>query len=126
MQHAHDASGNRTESDDQITVTTRDAGESRVVVEVGGEVDMLTSPQLRAAVLGVLPGAATVVLALDSVTFLGTSGLAVLIEVREAAQQAGVALLLACTGRRVLRPLSIAGLVPMFDVRDSIEDALRP
>jgi anti-anti-sigma factor len=60
------------------------------------------------------------------VTFLGTSGLAVLIEVREAAQQAGVALLLACTGRRVLRPLSIAGLVPMFDVRDSIEDALAP
>lgn len=125
MQHTHDDPVPPSESDEQITVATRDAGDGRVVVEVGGEVDMLTSPQLRSAVLAALadtPG--TVVLALDSVTFLGTSGLAVLIEVREAAQQAGVSLRLACTGRRVLRPLSIAGLVPMFEVRDTVEDAL--
>jgi anti-sigma B factor antagonist len=125
MQHTHDTPVQPSESDDQITVATRDAGEGRVVVEVGGEVDMLTSPQLRTAVLAALAdGPRAVVLALDSVTFLGTSGLAVLIEVREAAQQAGVDLRLACTGRRVLRPLSIAGLVPMFDVRDTVDDAL--
>ena len=126
MQHTHDGSAlQHPESDDQISVVTRDAGDGRVVVEVGGEVDMLTSPQLRTAVLGAMAdGPSAVVLALDGVTFLGTSGLAVLIEVREAAQDAGVALRLACTGRRVLRPLSIAGLVPMFDVRDTVEDAL--
>ncbi|MFC5948267.1 STAS domain-containing protein [Pseudonocardia lutea] len=129
MQHTHDPSGaavRRGESDDQITVSTRPAGEGQVVVEVGGEVDMLTSPQLRSVVLGqVSDGAQLVVLALDGVTFLGTSGLAVLIEVREAAHQAGVELRLACTGRRVLRPLSIAGLVPMFDIHDTIEQALQ-
>jgi anti-sigma B factor antagonist len=128
MQHTHDASGSavrRGESDDQITVSTRPAGEGQVVVEVGGEVDMLTSPQLRSVVLGQLSdGAQLVVLALDGVTFLGTSGLAVLIEVREAAHQAGVELRLACTGRRVLRPLSIAGLVPMFDIHDTVDKAL--
>jgi anti-sigma B factor antagonist len=128
MQHTHDASGaavRRGDSDDQITVSTRPAGEGQVVVEVGGEVDMLTSPQLRSVVLGQLSdGAQLVVLALDGVTFLGTSGLAVLIEVREAAHQAGVELRLACTGRRVLRPLSIAGLVPMFDIHDSVDQAL--
>jgi len=126
MQNTHDDSAvQHSESDDQISVVTRDAGEGRVVVEVGGEVDMLTSPQLRTAVLSALAGGpSAVVLALDGVTFLGTSGLAVLIEVREAAQDADVALRLACTGRRVLRPLSIAGLIPMFDVRETIEDAL--
>lgn len=131
MQHTHDGSAlQHPESDDQISVVTRDAGDGRVVVEVGGEVDMLTSPQLRTAVLGAMSspsiegGPSAVVLALDGVSFLGTSGLAVLIEVREAAQDAGVALRLACTGRRVLRPLSIAGLVPMFDIRDTVEDAL--
>src|SRR3954469_13181997 len=128
MQHTHDASGSavrRGESDDQITVSTRPAGEGQVVVEVGGEVAMLTSPQLRSVVLGQLSdGAQLVVLALDGVTFLGTSGLAVLIEVREAAHQAGVELRLACTGRRVLRPLSIAGLVPMFDIHDTVDKAL--
>jgi len=126
MQNTHDDSAvQHSESDDQISVVTRDAGEGRVVVEVGGEVDMLTSPQLRTAVLSSLAGGpSAVVLALDGVTFLGTSGLAVLIEVREAAQDADVALRLACTGRRVLRPLSIAGLIPMFDVRETVEDAL--
>ena len=60
-------------------------------------------------------GVELVVLDLDGVTFLGTSGLAVLIEVREAAHTAGVELRLACTARRVLRPLTIAGLIPLFD-----------
>ena len=88
---------------------------------------MLTSPHLRALVLEHLGETADVdlvVLDLDAVTFLGTSGLAVLIEVREAAHMAGVELRLACTTRRVLRPLTIAGLVSLFDIHESREAAL--
>ena len=66
------------------------------------------------------------VLALDDVVFLGTSGLAVLIEVRDTAHGAGVELRLACTARRVMRPLAIAGLVPLFDIHPTIEEALAP
>ena len=112
--------------DDQITLSTRPAAPGQVVINVGGEVDMLTSPQLRAAVLEQLEtaGVELVVLVMDGVTFLGTSGLAVLIEVREAAHAAGVELRLACTARRVLRPLTIAGLVPLFDIHDTLEQAL--
>src|SRR6476620_6724324 len=116
----------RGDADDQITLTVRRTG-SHTVIEVGGEVDMLTSPQLRATVLEQLAetaGVEVVVLDLDAVTFLGTSGLAVLIEVREAAHMAGVELRLACTARRVLRPLTIAGLVSLFDIHDSQEAAL--
>ncbi len=116
----------RGDADDQITLTVRRNG-SHTVIEVGGEVDMLTSPQLRATVLEQLTetaGVELVVLDLDAVTFLGTSGLAVLIEVREAAHMAGVELRLACTARRVLRPLTIAGLVSLFDIHDSQEAAL--
>ncbi|ODU12192.1 MAG: hypothetical protein ABT15_27575 [Pseudonocardia sp. SCN 73-27] len=99
-----------------------------VVVTVGGEVDMLTSPQLRSALVDHIgdDSVELVVVDLDGVTFLGTSGLAALIEVREAAHAAGVGLRLACTGRRVLRPLSIAGLLPMFDIHDSVDAALAP
>jgi anti-sigma B factor antagonist len=113
--------------DDQITLTTSSPAPGQVVIEVGGEVDMLTSPQLRSAVLERFEASAgidLVVLALDAVTFLGTSGLAVLIEVREAAHTAGVELRLACTARRVLRPLTIAGLVPLFDIHETLEQAL--
>jgi len=115
------------DADDQINLTVRPAGSGQVVIEVGGEVDMLTSPQLRGSVLdqfGPDTGVELVVLALDDVTFLGTSGLAALIEVREAAHAAGVELRLVCTARRVLRPLTIAGLVPLFDIHETLDAAL--
>lgn len=115
------------DSDDQITLSTARPATGQVVIQVGGEVDMLTSPQLRLAVLDQFEpdsGVELVVLDLDGVTFLGTSGLAVLIEVREAAHTAGVELRLACTARRVLRPLTIAGLIPLFDIHDTVERAL--
>jgi anti-sigma B factor antagonist len=115
------------DADDQITLTVRRPGPGQVVIEVGGEVDMLTSPQLRTTALGQFAagsGTELVVLAMDGVTFLGTSGLAVLIEVREAAHAAGVELRLACTARRVLRPLTIAGLLPLFDIHPSLDEAL--
>ncbi|MEJ3654528.1 anti-sigma factor antagonist [Actinomycetes bacterium KLBMP 9759] len=114
------------EADEQIFVSVRPAGAGKVIVEVGGEVDMLTSPQLRAVVLDQLTATGTdvVVLGLDKVTFLGTSGLAVLIELREATHAAGVELRIACTARRVLRPLTIAGLIPLFDIHDTFEKAL--
>jgi anti-sigma B factor antagonist len=115
------------DADDQISLGTSSPAPGQVVVEVGGEVDMLTSPQLRSLVLDQFSptaGIELVVLDLEGVTFLGTSGLAVLIEVREAAHAAGVELRLACTARRVLRPLTIAGLIPLFDIHDTIERAL--
>src|SRR5919206_4913807 len=115
------------DADDQISLSTNSPATGQVVIEVGGEVDMLTSPQLRSVVLDQFaPGAGVelVVLDLDGVTFLGTSGLAVLIEVREAAHTAGVELRLACTARRVLRPLTIAGLIPLFDIHDTLDKAL--
>src|SRR3954453_5464048 len=106
--------------DDQITLAVHRDG-SRVVIVVGGEVDMLTSPHLRALVLEHLAASAGVDLGglhLAAVTFLGTSGLAVLIEVREAAHMAGVELRLACTARRGVRPLPIAGPLCPFAIPD--------
>jgi anti-sigma B factor antagonist len=113
------------QADDQITISVSSPADTQAVIAVGGEVDMVTSPKLRSAVLDrFAAGTELVVLDLDGVTFLGTSGLAVLIEVREAAHAAGVELRLACTARRVLRPLTIAGLVPLFDIHDTTAQAL--
>jgi len=111
--------------EDQIQLDIRTEGPDQVVVTAAGEVDMLTSPRLRATVLEQLQGGAElVVLDLDGVTFLGTSGLAVLIELREAAHAVGTEFRLACTARRVLRPLTIAGLMPLFDIHETLAAAL--
>lgn len=111
--------------EDQVLLGVRTAAPGQVVVTAAGEVDMLTSPRVRATVLEQIEGGAElVVLDLEGVTFLGTSGLAVLIELREAAHAAGVEFRLACTARRVLRPLTIAGLLPLFDIHETLADAL--
>ncbi|MBP2370542.1 anti-sigma factor antagonist [Pseudonocardia parietis] len=98
--------------------------EGVVVVAVGGELDMLTAPELRGDVIARIATASLIVLELDGVRFLGTSGLAALIEIREQAHRTGVELRVACTEPRVLRPLAIAGLHHLFDVHDDVETAL--
>ncbi|TCK26088.1 STAS domain-containing protein [Pseudonocardia endophytica] len=114
----------RQETDDGLDLTLDQPTEGTLVVAVTGELDMLTAPDLRQAVVDRMSSSSTIVLALDGVVFLGTSGLAVLIELREHAQRAGTTLRLACTERRVLRPLSIAGLHHLFEIRDSVQAAL--
>lgn len=109
---------------DRFTCTATTVSPEVTVVEIAGEIDMLASAPLRAYLLSTLDRTRLLVLDLDAISFLGTSGLAVLVEVRSAAQAAGVSLRLACTSRRVLRPLTIAGLVGLFDVRESRDAAL--
>ena len=115
----------RQETDDGLRLGLAWPDEGTLVVSVDGELDMLTAPDLRRAVIERLDSSSTIVLALDGVDFLGTSGLAALIEMREHAQRNGVTLRLACTERRVLRPLSIAGLHHLFEIHDSVQDAVR-
>lgn len=113
------------DADGQITLTARSERDGMRVVTVSGEVDMLTSPQLRALLLEeVQRGSRALVLDMEGITFLGTSGLAVLIELRDATRAASVDLRLVCTARRVVRPLTIAGLVPLFNLYDTLEEAV--
>lgn len=113
------------ETDDGLVLTLESPAEGMLVVEVDGELDMLTAPDLRRVVLDRLDTTSTIVLGLDGVVFLGTSGLAALIEMREHAQRVGATLRLACTERRVLRPLGIAGLHHLFEIHDSVADATK-
>ncbi|BBG00248.1 MULTISPECIES: anti-sigma factor antagonist [Pseudonocardia] len=112
------------DNSDGLQIGTTSPSEGVVVVTVGGELDMLTAPELRAAVSERIASVELVVLALDDVRFLGTSGLAALIELREQAHRTGVELRIACTERRVLRPIGIAGLHHLFDIHDDVPAAL--
>ncbi|WP_224389664.1 STAS domain-containing protein [Pseudonocardia sp. ICBG1293] len=113
-----------TDSCDGLRLETSRPSDGVVVVAVAGELDMLTAPELRGSVAEQMSAASLVVLDLDGVRFLGTSGLAALIELREQAHRDGVELRLACTERRVLRPIGIAGLHHLFDIHDDVQAAL--
>ncbi|GGM36631.1 anti-sigma factor antagonist [Longimycelium tulufanense] len=107
-----------------MDLAVRRHGAARVV-EVRGEVDMLTAPALRGRLREELGGAPQlVVVDLTGVTFLGSSGLAVLVAAAQQANDLGVRFRLVCTTRAVIRPLTATGLADVLDTCTTLEQAL--
>jgi anti-sigma B factor antagonist len=112
-------------TEEPISIRLEQPVPGTVLLTVGGEVDMLSSPTLRESIASALAGGhRRLVIDLNDVEFLGTSGLAALVEARGTAQDRGIELWLACARRQVLRPLRIAGLFDLFRVADSAAAAL--
>jgi anti-sigma B factor antagonist len=96
-----------------------DDGSTRVL-RASGEIDILSAPALRDVLLTALDAVPSVVLDLSEVSFLGSSGLAVLVEAREQAQRDGRQLRLVRPSRIVARALEATGLLELFEVSDDL------
>jgi anti-sigma B factor antagonist len=85
-----------------------------------GQVDAFTAPLLRSSIADQLEGRPReLVLDLSAVDFLGSAGLAALVETLKSAADRDVALRLIATGRAVIRPLRSTGLIDLFTVTDT-------
>ncbi|HVL85080.1 MAG TPA: STAS domain-containing protein [Pseudonocardia sp.] len=94
-----------------ITIDGVRHGET-LVLTVAGELDVATGPRLRAELADALeaPGA-VVVLDLTGVTFMGSTGIAVLVDADWQARQRGAQLRVVVDDTRaVVRPLDAAGI----------------
>jgi anti-sigma B factor antagonist len=112
---------------EQLVTISREAVDDAVVVTVAGELDMLTTPRLRAAVSGALEEAkgAPVVLDLTRVTFLGSPGLAALVEaVRQAERRGGPLRIVVDNARPVIRPIELTGLDDVLALYGTVDAAL--
>ncbi|ANY07937.1 anti-anti-sigma factor [Pseudonocardia sp. HH130630-07] len=96
-----------------------------VVVGVLGEIDTMTAPVVRERIAGRIPSARLLVIDLTRVTFLGSAGLAALVEAKEKAEAAGITLRLVCGSHAVTRALQATSLLSLFDVADGVPEALR-
>lgn len=88
-----------------------------VVAHVDGEVDMLTGPALQSHLdqaLATRPE--RLIVDLSQVTFLGSTGLAVLINTQEAATHQGTTLQLRGIGRAAARVLQTTNLASFFEI----------
>ena len=89
------------------------------VLTVAGEVDTITASHLGVALGRLLDEPADVLVAdLTGITFLASSGLAVLIQAAARADDTGRRLRLVASGRQVRRPLEITGTDQLFDLYD--------
>jgi anti-sigma B factor antagonist len=106
-----------------VDVDRRD--ERLAVLSVRGEIDALTTPRLEAELdrlLAELPE--LLVLDLSGVTFLASSGLAVLIRAAQVIGEHGRRLRLVVETRAVRRPLQITGSDQLFDLFEDLDSAV--
>jgi anti-sigma B factor antagonist len=101
-------------------------GPGIAVLDVHGEVDTLTAPPLEQATGELLaePGTTVIVVDLTGVTFLASSGLAVLIRAAHRASSRDLRLRLVAAARAVRRPLEVTGSDQLFDMYEDVEGAL--
>ena len=96
-----------------------------LVVSPEGEVDLSTSPELREALkaaIGQKPS--RLIVKLDGVPSMDSSAIATLIEAMRLCKSAQVELVLCCVTERVRSVFEIARLDSVFDMRETLDDAL--
>jgi anti-sigma B factor antagonist len=94
------------------------------VVSVAGEIDVYTAPILREALdKQIALGHGNLIVDLDDVTFMDSTGLGVLVgRLKRVRGQSG-SLRLVCTQERVLKVFKITGLDKVFAVYESLVEA---
>lgn len=107
-----------------VKVTVEEHGPSTVVA-VRGELDVAGAPDLRTTLADVIGDGRHVVVDLEALDFLDSSGLGVLIGGLRRARTGGGDLELVCTSRTLLRPFEITGLDKVFTIHADRETALR-
>lgn len=124
--HPHPQAGMDALVDQLISLDARNVGGSYLVT-IAGEVDMVTSPYLRSYLQEQIERAGSMlVLDLRRVAFLGSSGLAVLVETLEWTRERRIGLRLVCNSREVVRPLEATGLTELFEIHSEPDTALAP
>lgn len=101
-------------------------GDGLTVITVTGEIDVYSAPALREKFIGLVEQGKYLLIAdLERVLFLDSTGLGVLIGGLRRVRARDGFLDLVCTQPRMLRIFRITGLTQIFDIYNSVEEALR-
>ena len=107
-----------------LTLSTREV-DGTTIVAVGGEIDVYTAPKLRDRITElVADGVFTIVIDMESVEFLDSTGLGVLVGGLKKVRAHDGSLELICTQDRLLKIFRITGLAKVFVIHDSADGAL--
>jgi len=104
--------------------------ESRVaenvsVLKIGGEIELSNAAQLREALMGAAEaGHAGLVVDLAGVSFIDSTGIGVLVGALKRAREHGSTFVLAGAQRRVRRVFEITGLLGVFALAETVQDAI--
>lgn len=108
---------------DELPTVTIERLPGAVLLDVAGEIDMMTAPALEGAVRQALAERpATLVIDLTGATFFSSAGIAILMLAHR--NDVGVAVRIVATDRVVLRPLELTGLTGDLAIYPAVSSAL--
>ena len=95
------------------------------VLGVSGEVDVATVPRLREQLHSlVAQGSNKIIVNLDAVDFLDSTGLGVLVGALKRVRSNDGDLYLVCTQPRIRKVFEVTGLTKVFQLFDTVDDAV--
>jgi anti-sigma B factor antagonist len=107
-----------------LELTERDGW---AVLAVSGEVDVATAPRLRKRLVGLVgEGRTRIVVDLEKVDFIDSTGLGVLVGALKRVRTNEGDLALVCTGPRILKVFEITGLTKVFTIHRTVDEATLP
>jgi anti-sigma B factor antagonist len=107
-----------------LSLSTR-AERGRTVVEVTGEIDVYTAPKLREQLAELVDsGRHDIVVDMQGVEFLDSTGLGVLVGGLKRVKQHDGSMNLVCTQERILKIFRITGLTKVFPIHASVAAAV--
>ena len=103
---------------DNLNVTVRETS-AQTVVELSGELDLMTVATLREALLDLeLDGGIDLAIDLRDLSFLGSTGIGILITACKRVRTSGGAFSVRCEHGMARRTLEISGLVDYLEIHD--------
>jgi anti-sigma B factor antagonist len=106
-----------------VTISVRDVGAAKVV-EVEGEVDLGSSPDLRRTLFELLPKVGKLALNLGAIRYIDSSGIAILIEVLKQSQRLKKEFVLFGLSPAVHEVFRLTHVVRIFQVFQTEQEAL--
>ncbi|MEO5662456.1 MAG: STAS domain-containing protein [Nocardioides sp.] len=107
-----------------LTLATREE-DGRAIVAVGGEIDVYTAPKLRDQITELVSGGSyNIVIDLEAVEFLDSTGLGVLVGGLKKVRAHDGSLELICSQERLLKIFRITGLAKVFVIHDSVDPSV--
>ena len=108
----------------ELTLSSRGEGPFEIL-QVGGEIDVYTAPRLREAIVASIDdGHTRLIIDVERVDFLDSTGLGVLVGALKKVRADGGTLDIVCTQQRILKIFDITGLDKVFGLHDSVAAAI--
>lgn len=108
----------------ELTVSARTVPPFEII-EVAGEVDVYTAPRLREAIVEAIDaGRSRLIVNVEGVEFLDSTGLGVLVGGLKRVRADGGSLDIVCTQERLLKIFQITGLDKVFGLHQSVDAAV--